>query len=256
MNPVLVTTSSYDSSLVAELGQEFFAKVAAQAGCAGIEIRRELFCRGDLPLAKLREGIEREKLQSVYSAPIELWLNNGELNYNPVKGIIEEALELGAQLIKTSLGHYQPHKSKLAELDEMLKTLKMEKQGLKLSVENDQTLHGGNVQTLKRFFEDCKFQNIPVGMTFDIGNWEWTEEDATEAAITLGQYVIYIHLKCVERRKGRLVTLPLPSDKNARWRSLISYFPQGIPRVIEFPLQGEKLEVVTGYYVNLLINAK
>lgn len=255
MNPVLVTTSSYEPSLVAEVGQEFFAKIAAHAGCAGIEIRRELFPRGNLPLAKLREGIQREKLQSVYSAPTGLWLENGELNYTPVKGIIEEALELGAQLIKTSLGYYQPHLSKLAELNELLNGLEIEKQGLKLTVENDQTPQGGSIQTLKYFFEDCQVQNIPVGMTFDIGNWEWTGEDATEAAITLGQYVIYLHLKCVERREGRLVTLPLPAEKNAGWRSLLAYFPQGIPRVIEFPLQGEKLEVVTRYYVNLLENA-
>jgi len=255
MNPVLVTTSSYDWSLVAEVGQEFFAKVAAHAGCTGIEIRRELFPGKDLPLAKLRKGIQREKLQSVYSAPIELWLENGELNYNPLKGIIEEAIELGAQLIKISLGHYQPNKSKLAELDEMLNILQMEKQGLKLTVENDQTPQGGNVETLKQFFEGCKVRNIPVGMTFDIGNWEWTGEEATEAATTLAQYVIYLHFKCVERRAGRLVTLPLSPEKNAGWRKLLSYFPHGIPRVIEFPLRGEKLEEVTGYYVNLLMNA-
>ena len=41
-------------------------------------------------------------------------------------------------------------------------------------------------------------------------------------------------------------------DSDGKWRDLLTRLPLDAPRGIEFPLQGDSLEDVTRYYVNLL----
>ncbi|MDQ0192319.1 sugar phosphate isomerase/epimerase [Paenibacillus wynnii] len=253
MVQVFTTTASL-GPLAVQQGQEFCIPVAKAAGCAGIEIRRELFQENPC-LSALDQQIKSERLVSVYSAPVELWNVDGTLNVESLDIIIPEALAIGAIWIKTSLGHYLPGTSDLTGLEHYWANRVPVESALKLTVENDQTPHGGNVRKLQRFFEDCHQAGLRICMTFDVGNWHWTGEEGLQAAAALAGNVGYIHLKHVETVNGKLVTLGLPEEANSLWRNILALLPQDVPRTIEFPVEGEDLTQALQQYVAMIAEA-
>lgn len=244
MHAVNVVMSAYGASLVQARGQQHFVPIAAHAGAAGIEIRRELFDGSPLVLAELNAAIRQFGLNAVYSAPLELWGPDGVLERDNVQLALTEAAALGARYVKLPLGHYGSA-SRLPALGELLAA-----QPVRLLVENDQTAHGGRIAPLQAFFADCRHAGVPVGMTFDMGNWHWTGTDPQAAADALAPYVEYIHCKGVQSGE-RLRAVPL-NEHDTSWRKLLGSFAADIPRGIEFPLQGDDLAGVTRQYIALL----
>ncbi len=109
-------------------------------------------------------------------------------------------------------------------------------------MENDQTLHGGRIEPMQRFFSEVERLGLPVKMTFDIGNWQWQDQSALTAARLLGRHVDYLHCKAVARRPdGKLVALPPGATDLHLWEQLLKHMTQGITRAVEFPLQGDDL---------------
>lgn len=245
MTPVLVATSAYGASIVRQLGQTHFISLIASAGAAGIEIRRELFTSDVPDLVQMRHSIAAHGLFAVYSAPIELWQENGKLAHEELHEAMTEAEKLGAQYLKVSLGHY------LA--DDNLDTLGayLVQAPVPLLVENDQTAHGGQIEGMARFLAASIAAGIPVGMTFDIGNWHWAGADPVAAAELLAPYVRYVHCKAVNNDGGKLKAVAL-SEHDVEWRRLFSYFPPDVQRAIEFPVAGTDLVAVTRHYIDML----
>lgn len=254
MSNVFITTSAFGSEAVLKKGQGFYFPTIAKAGVKGVEVRKELFSEKDISLTELRKLIEGKKLISVYSVPLAIWKHNGELNEEYIKLAVKEAVELGAKSVKFSLGEFNSTISPIKDLKKILIELDIEKHDLQITVENDQTKCGGSVKNLNEFLEECLSNGVSMGMTFDIGNWNWSGEDAYEAAITLAKYVVYIHCKHVEFKFNEWVTLPLPRENNSKLRDILSVLPLDVPRAIEFPIRGENLEQVTNEYVQLLAN--
>ncbi|MGM7719912.1 sugar phosphate isomerase/epimerase family protein [Metabacillus sp. Hm71] len=231
MNNVIVPLNAFNRNEVLEKGQAAFVKDIALSGAFGIEIRRELFLEGDIALELVKREIENEQLFTVFSAPIEVWGVDHTLNNLLLQRTIEEAKLLGAQWLKVSLGHYHQEHSNVSELKDLLK-----KESIQLFVENDQTKHGGNVECLRVFFENASNYEVPVKMTFDSGNWYYTEQSIQKALEQLSPYVGYLHLKHVENRGGSLVTLPLMDTSDAEWRKIVRLFPHHLPKALEFPI--------------------
>lgn len=251
---VFTTTASLGEWAVVH-GSEACIGLAAASGCSGIELRRELFA-GKLPdLTALRAIIAEKSLLSVYSAPVELWTAAGELNIEELDVIVAEALSVGAMLVKTSLGHYRREAGRLKVLKRYLEEHIPPGNPLRLTVENDQTAHGGHAGKLLEFFGDCREAGVPVGMTFDAGNWLYTGEDSIDAAKKLAQHVVYIHLKHVEAPQGKPVTLPLPQEAGSLWRQVLRLLPADVPRTIEFPVAGEELGSELRKYAEMIAGA-
>lgn len=255
MAQVLTTTASLGAA-IAGRGMDECAAMASRAGCSGLEVRRELF--EALPdFRQLGRQIEKHGLFCVYSAPVELWLENGQLNKAELDAIIPEALAAGARFVKTSLGHYRPGRSHPDELKRYWRRRVPEESVLKLTVENDQTAHGGKADLLLQFLRDVREQGLEMGMTFDTGNWSWTGEDALVAAGLLAPFVVYIHLKHVEQQAAGRVTLPLPAEDGCLWRQLLALLPKDVPRTIEFPLADDEGDTTRAlaYYTGLIATA-
>ncbi|WP_062237395.1 sugar phosphate isomerase/epimerase family protein [Fictibacillus sp. FJAT-27399] len=236
MQNIFITLNSFLAEEVLKKGQEHFLPLIAQAGAHGAEIRRELFTGDSFSLQELRTQLEEYHLTSVYSAPVELFNESGSLNKEAVALTIMEAITIGASIVKFSLGHYNMQTSSVMELKVWLASLKIENLDLQITIENDQTENGGSIKKIHHFLKESKTQQVPVKMTFDIGNWAFTGEDVLSAAKVLSEYVVYLHFKYVDQRNDRLVTLPLPKDDSSQWKNLIQYFSTDIPRAIEFPL--------------------
>lgn len=249
---VFIAASVYGAELVQKLGQAYFAELAARSGAAGFEVRRELFLEEEPPLDALREVLKTNALRCAVSASVEIWSHEGDLNGEQLYQTLVEGKQLGASYVKTTLGTYVPGKSDLNALKSCLEKADYYKLPIQLTVENDQSNHGGNAQILRGFFDDCALERIPVSMTFDVGNWLWAGEDICQAAEILADYVVYVHFKWSEERSGQRAAAPLSDDEHAEWREVLPYFSRQLPRVIEFPVIGGDLEQLTKKYIQLL----
>lgn len=247
MKNVIVPINAFDRFEVLKMGQTSFISLIAESGAFGIEIRRELLSDQDPPLDSIKQEIEQHQLFTVYSAPIELWKKDHGLNEKELTEIFQEGIELGAKWIKVSLGHFQKGQSNLTELNTFLN----QHQGIQLLVENDQTLHGGNVNQLTSFFESASEQETPVKMTFDAGNWFYSGQDVDDALSKLAPYVHYLHLKQVEDDNGEFITVPLRKDGSHSWEKVMNSFPSEIVKALEFPIEPKEktkefIQMITG----------
>ena len=191
----------------------------------------------------LAADIEKRGLLACYSAPQALFADNGELNPN-LPSLLEEAQTLNALWLKLSLGHFI-HNQQLETLRDILSD-----SGMALVVENDQT-DCGQLAPMQRFKAACRVHQMPVTLTFDMGNWLWVGDSPEEAARHLAPAVSYIHVKAAEPHHEKYRAVP-PDQADARWLALLDNLPADAPRGIEFPLVGDDLTAVTRHYVDLL----
>jgi sugar phosphate isomerase/epimerase len=233
MQKVIVPLNAFDRVEVLKKGQTSFIKLIAESGAYGIEIRRELFSNQDPSLDSMKQEMEKRQLFTVYSAPVELWKEDHLLNEQELTTIFQEGIKLGAKWIKVSLGHFDNNQSSVSTLNSFLN----QHLEIQLFVENDQTLHGGNINNLKSFFESATAQNVPVKMTFDAGNWYYSKQDVDNALSQLSHYVHYLHLKQVDQKNGELVTVPLQKGIGHSWERVMNSLPTILVKALEFPIQ-------------------
>src|ERR671939_240065 len=113
MQNVIVPLNAFGRDEVLENGQLSYIEPIAQAGAYGVEIRRELLPGNEniKQLIQIQKEIARFGLFTVYSAPIELWKEDHQLNKEMLATVFEEGLNLGASWLKVSLGHFQKDQS-------------------------------------------------------------------------------------------------------------------------------------------------
>ncbi|AYG44975.1 AP endonuclease [Pseudomonas sp. Leaf58] len=242
-NPVSISLSSYGAEFVRQRGQEQFLDLLAAAGVTRVELREELFTRTP-DAAALAAAIAARRLECLYSTPLELWTAQGVPAPQLVHKL-ETARALGAVALKVSLGHYQAG-CDVAALAELLPA-----HGPLLLVENDQTAQGGRIEPLQQFFQRAEHLGLSLGMTFDIGNWQWQGEPAQHAARQLGRWVRYVHCKAVQRRAdGRLAAVPPQAADLEDWAALMAEFSPGVVRAVEYPLVSDDLLALTRAHVH------
>lgn len=247
--PVAISLGAFGADLVRERGQASFIPLLVEAGVTRIELREELFTAdlADENFPALAEAIRAQGLECLYSAPLELWLEGQNAPNPQLQPTLERAAACGAGWLKVSLGHLTDDSDVAALAD------RLARHDVHLLVENDQTPQGGSLQPLTRFFARVEALQMPIGMTFDIGNWLWQAQSPSAAARQLGRYVEYLHCKAVSRNAiGKLVALPPAQSDLNLWEQLLKHMPVGLPRAIEYPLQGDDLLKVTRLQVETL----
>lgn len=244
--PVAISLGAYGADFVRERGQAHFIPLLADAGVTRIELREELFTgREDFPA--LGEAIRTQGLECLYSAPVELWLEDQHQPNPELEPTLQRATLCGAAWLKVSLGHLTDDSDVAALAD------RLARYDVHLLVENDQTPQGGRIEPFSRFFARIDALQMPIGMTFDIGNWMWQAQSASAAAQQLGRYVEYVHCKAVARNAaGKLIAVPPRQADLHVWEQLLKHMPVGLPRAVEYPLQGDDLLEVTRAQVNAL----
>ena len=243
--PVSISLSSYGADLVRQQGQLSFVALLSAAGAQRIEWREELLT--DEHPATLAQAAAAQGLDSVFSSPLELWVAGRAQPNAELAAPLDRAQAFGSGWLKVSLGYF-PDTNDMESLHALLN-----RHPVKLLVENDQTLHGGRIEPMQRFFTEVERLGLPVKMTFDIGNWQWQDQSALTAARLLGRHVDYLHCKAVARRAdGKLVALPPGATDLHLWEQLLKHMTQGITRAVEFPLQGDDLTEVTAQQVATL----
>lgn len=244
---IIVVTAAYGHTQIAALGGQIaLLPIIQQAGADGVEIRRELLddaALADLPA--LAGTIAEHQLHASYSVPDTLFCDGGEINPR-ITHYVEEARQLNAQRLKVALGDFTgalPRETLQALLADL---------PFQLTVENDQTEHGRLAPSVSFFTAVCE-ADLPISMTFDMGNWCWTGEDADQAAEQLAAQVGYVHVKAAVPHQDSFRAIAL-DEADDHWRTLLQQLPARAPRGIEFPLEGDDLTAVTRHYVSLLRN--
>ena len=248
MPPVLISLTAYGAAEVGRHGQPWFARLACEAGADAVEVRGELLGEDKLhdELALLAP------FTAVYSEPLVLWTEEGDLDTGALERGITRAKHLNAPRLKMSIGGWAKAP---ADAVAELKSVLADHPGIELLIENDQTETGGTLGALLAFFAAADAAGLPLGMTFDMGNWHWLGECPLQAAQALGHRVRYVHCKGAQRLPHKWVAVPL-GDSVAPWRSVLRALPADVPHAIEYPLVGDDLLAVTRSQIDFIRAAR
>ncbi|MCD7036543.1 hypothetical protein LRR81_20040 [Metabacillus sp. GX 13764] len=210
---------------------DIFEKIK-EAGGDGVEIRRELLTEAD-DLDEIGNQLTLLGLQCFYSAPCDLWLEDGCLNEAQLLTVLAEAEALGASLVKVNLGSYRKEACDMAEMKALLN------RPFQLTVENNQTEAGGTLPPFTAFFQAAREYSLPVKMTFDLGNWKTCDEDSREAYASLKNEIAYLHLKDVRKRESGWASASLSHESMEFCREMARELTD-VPLAPEYPLTDKK----------------
>lgn len=240
MAEVVIVASAFGMAAIRRDGHRAFIDAVADAGAAGFEVRSELFASEsdatEHALAQLGGALAAAGLWSVYSTPDTLYTDDGALNRDSLLRALAEADALGARYVKFQLGGYRTD-AFATEIAECARGARA-----RLLVENGQLPQGGALAQFVALFATMRACGAPdlVGMTFDIGNWQWPGEVPLDAARALAPHVEYIHCKAVAGEGARrFAVAPEPLDPVCG--PVLALLPRDVPRGIEFPLDATNL---------------
>jgi sugar phosphate isomerase/epimerase len=247
MQKALISLSSFGAAEVRRHGQAWFTRLALQAGADGVEVRGELLVDGASELPAIAALARAAGAALVYSSPEGLWAIDGALDAAALERALDAAAALGAPRLKMSIGGFAAGSQRtFTQLASALR-----ERGVELVIENDQTVAAGTLPALQSFFAAAQASGLPLGMTFDMGNWHWLGECPLEAARACASRVRYVHCKGVQRQPQRWEAVPLAGSA-APWRAVLRALPRGLPWAIEYPLAGDDLLAVTREQLALL----
>jgi sugar phosphate isomerase/epimerase len=270
MSDVGIVASAFGADAIRRDGHEAWLEVAAQAGAAAFEVRRELFASGaqaGLPaLHALGAAVRAHGMWSVYSTPATLYTAAGALDEAALRLALEEAAALGARLVKLQLGGFsgqvtgqtgqagQPRQANEAGGAKIAACVNGS--SARLVVENGQLKEGGLVTQFTGLFEALQREGCAdvLGMTFDIGNWQWPGEAPLEAARQLAKHVDYIHCKAVTGEGARRFAVA-PAAHDPVCTAALQILPRDVPRGIEFPFDPSRAAADASHYVAWLAAA-
>lgn len=245
----LISLTSFGAAEVLRHGQLWFARLSQAAGADGVEVREELLRDAARELPELAAWARDSSMELVYSCPQPLFAADGALALATLRHAIDASRMLDANWLKMSIGGFAEHSQGFDAIHQALAQA-----GVTLLIENDQTVGAGTVQALQRFFTAADAADLPLPMTFDMGNWAWQGECALQAAQTFADRVGYVHAKGVQRLPSKWVAVPL-AESALPWRAALQALPAGVPRAIEYPLIGDDLEAVTRRELQILRDA-
>ncbi|MBP1046046.1 hypothetical protein I6N96_07105 [Enterococcus sp. BWM-S5] len=174
--------------------KEFIRQLAElQLPIDGIEIRREML--SELPKERKKELIEIAELAKennwtmMYSVPESLFLTQG---INPAFDVWVKELQLfNGESMKVNTGDVA---SILSVDGKRIKELIAEA-GIRVTIENDQTAENGTFEATKQALTNISEAKLPIGYTFDVGNWLVMGESPEAAYRQLQETIDVIHLK-------------------------------------------------------------
>lgn len=230
MRKIAINTLAFSDVMTIGLTkQEQYFEYIASENIAIAEVRREYFSQPELECEKIKREAEKHKLEIYYSVPEKIYVD-GVLDKPNLKKYADEAKTLGARRVKLIIGEF--NKMTLEDADWLVEYFN--DNGIKISVENDQTDENGRINKILLFLSNCKmYKELQMDMTFDIGNWIYAKENPEEAALTLAPFVGFIHLKDVKK------TVPYETcflgEGDIDLSQIIEMLPQDVPLAIEYP---------------------
>ncbi len=254
MPEVVIVASALGADAIRRDGHRAWLDTAAKAGAGAFEVRRELFASEaeaePEALRALGDAIGELGMWSVYSTPDALYAADGALDQAALRIALAEGAALGARFVKLQLGGFAGHAA-AADIAACVRGA-----NLRLVIENGQLKEGGLVVQFVSLFEALHREGHPgvLGMTFDIGNWQWPGEAPPDAARQLAAHVEYIHCKAVTGEGARRFAVA-PAADDPVFAAVLPLLPRDVPRGIEFPFDVNRIAADASRYVAWLASA-
>ncbi|WP_321925546.1 TIM barrel protein [Paraburkholderia guartelaensis] len=265
MAEVAIVASAFGAQAIWRDGHAAWSRPARRAGAHAFEVRRELMHDADAQPEALRAlgtALANEGLWRVWSTPDALYGEDGELDEAALGAAVAAGRALGARFVKLQLGGFAGDASAvrlaslLDELGARTGDTVAASHGPRVVVENGQLEQGGKLDQFIGLFNALRDGGAPgvIGMTFDIGNWQWPGEPPLLAAAALAPYVEYIHCKAVAGEGARRFAAA-PDDDDTLCRAALALLPTHVPRGIEFPFDPARVHDEAAHYVEWLAAA-
>jgi sugar phosphate isomerase/epimerase len=264
MAEVAIVASAFGAGSIWRDGHAAWFGATKTAGATAFEVRRELMHDADAQPGALRAlgtALAAADLWPVWSTPDTLYADDGALNEAELRLAVESGRALGARFVKLQLGGFagEAHLARLAAVLEELGvkgTDNAAPNAPRVVVENGQLEQGGKLAQFTALFRALRAggEDKLIGMTFDIGNWQWTGEAPLMAAVALAPNVEYIHCKAVQGEGARRFACA-PAADDPLCRAALARLPSDVPRGIEFPFDEARMQEDAARYVAWLASA-
>jgi sugar phosphate isomerase/epimerase len=201
-------------------------------GISIAEIRREYLKNLDEELIEINKLAEKLKLEIYYSVPEKIAL---EKKINPnLNAYFEEAIRMGSTHIKLNIGDLENLDTyEIVKLKDIINSF-----NIKVTIENDQTPENGTLKSVMNAITTIKSDSLPIGYTFDLGNWYWQNEDPDNAFDLLKSEITVLHLKNIDFLNSSPSTALIEKGV-INWKSILKKLAKDIPVIIEYPIEKE-----------------
>ncbi len=212
-------------------------KILSEIGNLGVsiaEIRREYLKNSNEELEEINKLAKELNIEIYYSVPEKIACEK-RINSN-IKIYFEEAKQMGSTHIKFNIGDLEnldvDERKKLEDIISYF--------NINVTIENDQTLENGNLECIINAINFINTHSLPIGYTFDLGNWYWQNEDPKNAFNLLNSNINVFHLKNVNFLNGNPSTTLL-SEGKIDWKLMLNKLSKDVPVIVEYPIKNEDI---------------
>ena len=111
---------------------------------------------------------------------------------------------------------------------------------MKVTIENDQTPENGTLKSVINAIDVINNNSLPIGYTFDLGNWYWQNEDPKNAFNLLNSKITVFHLKNIDILNN-VPSTTLLSEGKIDWVLMLKEISKDVPIIIEYPIEKDNI---------------
>ncbi|MGA3233614.1 sugar phosphate isomerase/epimerase family protein [Lactiplantibacillus pentosus] len=227
-----INTAVYEDEVKAGVSQlDCIKTLVGRNEIGAVEVRGEFFkpTTKDTELAAISQLCRDNHWDLYYSVPEELFGPNG---YNAsLQTNLDMATKYQIKSLKYSLGKVSlMASSTLSQLRQLLMSSQTQ-----VTIEN-QPNDNGQLGVVETALEWIKQQQLPLGYTFDSGNWYWIDQQPEPAFTTLKSAITVFHLKDIKNQNTMML-----GDGDTDWQQLLKALPETTPVFIEYNIQSQNL---------------
>ncbi|MEA5084808.1 MAG: TIM barrel protein [Lachnospiraceae bacterium] len=208
---IYVNTFVFKDEYNVPMKQEVLFPMLAAEGFNEVELRREYIKDIEKELPLIEKSAKQNEISLLY-AVVDTYYKEGILDKKSVNQYIHEAKVMGAKTLKLMPGDF----TSLSKEDSVYFN-KLEDNGIQLLLENGQK---STPETMKAFVEQCEKHGIDMKITFDLGNWVWSNQDIPMVAEILKPWVYAVHLKDGANVDGSLKVVPI-GEGVTDWKKVV-----------------------------------
>lgn len=223
---LVINTLVFIEDLKAGVPQSSIMDIINELGIKSVEIRREFIKDFSKEILDIREKSKTYKMRVFYSVP-EWIYKEGKVRFKDIETYFKEAYEMNCSNIKMNIGEVKEvSKEDIEKLNRL-----SEKYNVKITVENDQTAENGRAEKIYNFLNKVRELKGNISFTFDVANWVFQEEDPIKNAKLLKEFVTYIHVKNIGKKRNNV----LLDEGLLDLEKILSDLPQNLPMALEYP---------------------
>lgn len=214
-----------------ELSQsEFLTKIStSHLEFQGVELREELLESDPARETTIKSLADSNQWTLYLSIPDDLFTNQGLSNR--LEEVCQRAQRLGVRSLKWNLGLVEG----IDQVDSVKLKNTLASYNVELTIENGQAPSNGSLETMEKALLWIEKNKLPIGFTFDLGNWTHVNQNAKEAFDHLKDKITRFHVKNVNS-KGSPVLL---DEGINNW---LEFLGLDIPYILEYRMTDEELE--------------